>query len=82
MDRYHEGGLFLIGRIIEGTVAAFTTRDKFQDVKEFFKVHKVPGAKRTIKQSLEMIRLNITALNRDREDIREWLEEHSYKAGG
>ncbi len=82
MDRYHEGGLFLIGRIIEGTVAAFTTRDKFQDVKGFFRVHKVPGAKRTIKQSLEMIRLNIAVLNRDREDIKEWLEEHDYKADG
>jgi puromycin-sensitive aminopeptidase len=81
MDRYHEGGLFLIGRIIEGTVTAFTTLNKFQDVKEFFKVHKVPGAKRTIKQSLEIIRLNIAVLNRDREDIKRWLEEHGYKAG-
>jgi aminopeptidase N len=80
MDRYHEGGLFLIGRIIEGTTTAFTTLDKFQDVKGFFKVHKVPGAKRTIKQSLEIIRLNITVLNRNRRDIKEWLEVNDYKA--
>ncbi len=82
MDRYHNGGLFLIGRIIEGTTTAFTTLDKFQDVKGFFKTHKVPGAKRTIKQSLEMIRLNITVLNRDREDIKKWLEANDYKADG
>ncbi|HSE83168.1 MAG TPA: M1 family metallopeptidase [Thermodesulfobacteriota bacterium] len=79
MERYHEGGLFLIGRIIEGTTTAFTTRDKLQDVKEFFKAHKVPGAKRAIKQSLEVIELNIQVLNRDREDIREWLEKNNYK---
>ena len=79
MERYHEGGLFLIGRIIEGTTTAFTTRDKLQDVKGFFKTHKVPGAKRAIKQSLETIELNIKVLKRDREDIREWLEKHNYK---
>ncbi|HEX3035780.1 MAG TPA: M1 family metallopeptidase, partial [Thermodesulfobacteriota bacterium] len=79
MGRYHEGGLFLIGRIIEGTTTAFTTRDKLQDVKVFFKSHKVPGAKRAIKQSLETIELNVKVLKRDRKDIRKWLEKHNYK---
>ncbi len=80
MDRYHEGGLFLIGRIIEGTTTAFAATDKLRDVNHFFKTHKVPGAKRTIKQSLETIRLNIAVLKRDREDIKQWLMEHSYEA--
>jgi aminopeptidase N len=80
MDRYQEGGLFLIGRIIEGTTTAFATSDKLRDINHFFKTHKVPGAKRTIKQSLETIRLNIAVLKRDREDIKQWLMEHSYEA--
>lgn len=81
MERYGNGGLFLLARIIEGTTTNLCTRDKLEDVESFFKTHKVPGAKRTIKQAIEMIKVNIAVIDRDRKDIKEWLESYSQSKG-
>ena len=69
--RYGRGG-FAIMRLVSVT-GAFTTQERARDVEEFFNTHTVPSAERTIQQSLERIRLNVRWLERNRQDIGEWL---------
>ena len=52
---------------------AFTTADRLKDVGDFFESHKAPSAERTIQQSLERIKLNITWLENNRQSIKEWM---------
>ena len=65
--RYGEGGFGLMGLV--STTGAFTTREKLEDVETFFAEHPTPAAERTIRQSLERIRLNIAWLDRNRKDL-------------
>lgn len=45
-------------------------------VKEFFEKNPAPSAERSIKQSLESIKLNIEQLNRDLPEIQQFLEAY------
>jgi len=76
LKRYHDGGLGLLTRIL-GITAGFHTQEKLRDVERFFRTHRVPGTGRVMRQSLELIRSNIAWLERDREDLRGWLEATS-----
>ena len=69
--RYGRGG-FAIMRLVSIT-GAFTTLDRAREVEEFFNSHPAPSAERTIQQSLERIRLNDRWLERNRQDVGEWL---------
>ena len=68
--RYGEGG-FGIMRLVSLT-SGFTTLEKREDVKRFFDEHPTPAAERTVRQSLERIRLNVSWLERNREELAEW----------
>ena len=45
---------------------------------DFFTKHSVPNAERTVQQSLEKIRLNVTWLSRDSNNVRVWLQDNGY----
>ena len=68
--RYGEGGFGLM-RLV-GITSRFSTQDRLDDVRGFFEAHPVPAADRTVRQSLEAIRLNIAWLDKNREDLAEW----------
>ena len=68
--RYGEGG-FIIMQLVSFT-SGFTTEEKRSDVEEFFADHPAPAAERSIRQSLERIRLNIAWLGRNRSDLADW----------
>ena len=68
--RYGEGG-FAIMRIA-GITAGFTTLEMRDDVERFFADNRAPGAERTVRQSLERIRLNHAWLERNRDELAEW----------
>lgn len=69
--RYGEGGFSLMTLV--GIAGAFTTQEKLDDVEKFFTDTPAPAAERTIRQSLEAIRLNIAWLNENRGALGEWL---------
>ncbi len=71
--RYSKGG-FALGRLVSIT-DAFTTPERAEEVEAFFKAHPAPAAKRRIRQSLERIRLNGHWLERNREDLADWLSD-------
>ena len=53
--------------------SGFTTEERREDVERFFADHPTPAAERSIRQSLERIRLNIAWLDRNRDDLAKWL---------
>ena len=68
--RYSEGGFGLM-RLVSIT-SGFTSQERWEDVERFFKDHPTPAAERSIRQSLERIKLNIAWLERNRDDLAKW----------
>jgi puromycin-sensitive aminopeptidase len=50
----------------------FADAEKLADVERFFQEHPAPAAERTIRQSLERIRLNLTWLEKNRAGLAGW----------
>ena len=71
--RYGEGG-FALMRLVSMT-AGFSSQEQLDDVATFFNENLAPAAERTVRQSLEAIRINISWLNLNREGLTTWLSE-------
>ncbi len=69
--RYGEGG-FAIMRLVS-IASVFTTAEKREEVREFFDSHPVQSAERTIRQVLERMSNNIAWLDKNRDDLNNWL---------
>ncbi|MCH8310793.1 MAG: M1 family metallopeptidase, partial [Chloroflexi bacterium] len=69
--RYGDGG-FALMRLV-GMTSLFTTEEKRQDVEQFFTDHPTPAAERTISQSMERMKLNISWANQNRDELARWL---------
>lgn len=68
--RYGEGGFGLMQLV--SAVGGFTSEERLNDVETFFSETSVPSAERTIRQSLERIRLNIAWIDRNRQSLETW----------
>ena len=55
-----------------GVTSGFTTPERREDVERFFTDHPVPGAERSVRQSLERISLNIAWLDKNRDELARW----------
>ncbi|XP_022788315.1 puromycin-sensitive aminopeptidase-like [Stylophora pistillata] len=73
----YAGGL-LFSRLIKMTTDSFATEKSLKEIQDFFDENSVPNAERTVQQSLENIRLNITWLSRDADSVRAWLQDNRY----
>lgn len=71
-DRRYGGGGFGLTRLVS-ICGNFATEDKRADVETFFQENPAPAAERTIRQSLERIRLNTAWLDRNRNELAQWL---------
>ena len=71
-DRRYGSGGFGLMRLVS-VCGNFTSQDKLEDVESFFAENPAPAAERTIRQALERIRLNIRWLERNREEVGDWL---------
>jgi puromycin-sensitive aminopeptidase len=71
LERYAGGGSFLSRIIKVGGI--FTTKEEYNDFKNFFKKNPAPGASRAVEQTLEKIDGNIRWLARDKESIGKYL---------
>ena len=68
----YESG-FLMSSLVKCCTNSFTSEQDAQEIEEFFASNKFPGTERTVKQSLERIRLNAVWLARDGEALKEFL---------
>ena len=57
-------------------ISCFASKKSGDEVKSFFKKHKVPGAKRAVSQALEKIYSNDAWLKRDLKKIDNWLKDN------
>ena len=71
--RYGEGG-FALMRLVS-IPSGFATAEKYEDVDRFFTDHPTPGAERSIRQTLEQIKLNTAWLERNRSDLAAWFAD-------
>ncbi|KAJ5072556.1 puromycin-sensitive aminopeptidase-related [Anaeramoeba ignava] len=67
------GGLFLLSNFIEAACSSFKSIQKLKEIEDFFQKTKAPSAERTIKQSLENISKNAKWVERDTNDVDEFL---------
>ena len=72
IERRYAGGGFAIMRLVSIT-GGFTSEERASDVRSFFEAHPTPSATRAIQQSLERIELNRLWLERNRDELAEWL---------
>ncbi len=71
-DRRYGSGGFGLMRLVS-ICGNFTGQGSHDDVESFFMEHPAPAAERTIRQSLERIRLNVRWLECNREEVASWL---------
>ena len=70
-QRYGKGGFALMELV--GIAAKFSTQERLEDVQQFFEENPAPAADRSIKQSVEVVRLNIAWLKQNRDSLAAWL---------
>ncbi|KAH8379355.1 hypothetical protein KR009_004350 [Drosophila setifemur] len=73
LERYQGG--FLLSRLIKYLIENFASEERAKEVEEFFKVNQIPGTERTVSQAVETIRLNAAWLQRDQEQLTQYLKE-------
>jgi len=69
--RYGDGGFSLM-RLV-GTPANFKSVEHLKDVESFYNSNPTPSANRSINQTIENIKINIAWMNKNSQDIGEWL---------
>ena len=72
--RYAPSG-FLIRRLVEMT-QVLTTPEAAKDVERFFRVHEAPEVRRTVRQSVETIRVNAAWRKRNGKELGGWFASH------
>jgi len=79
IDGIFGGGSFIMGNIISGCTAYFTTKFDFNEVTTFFKNRSAGSGQRALEQSIEKIQMNIQWLRQNEKIIEEWLTAHQPK---
>jgi len=67
-------GGFLQARLVKFATEGFASEEMAKEIEAFFVDHPAPSAERTIKQSLEMIRLQEAWLKRDTANLQQFLK--------
>lgn len=80
MNKRYEGSMALLGNIVKNGVGRFAHEDMAKDCEAFFADKKVDDISRPIAQSLEVIRSSAKWVERDAEDVRQWLVSKGYLA--
>ena len=70
-DKRYGGGGFGLMRLVAIT-GSFTSEEKATEIEDFFKEHPTPAAERTIRQSLERIRINTAWLGKNKDELSKW----------
>eukprot|EP00824_Muranothrix_gubernata_P001187 TRINITY_DN113_c2_g1_i1.p1 TRINITY_DN113_c2_g1~~TRINITY_DN113_c2_g1_i1.p1 ORF type:complete len:923 (-),score=205.70 TRINITY_DN113_c2_g1_i1:106-2874(-) len=72
--RYGQG--FIIGRLVKALGGQFRTEKEAQEIEAFFTDHPVPAAQREVQLTCEAIRAAEAWLEKDRDVVGRWLDEH------
>jgi aminopeptidase 2 len=72
-------GLGMLGTVVQLTTASFCTEAQLKDVESFFESKDTKGYDRAVEQSLDAIRAKVNWLQRDRDDVKQWLSSNQSK---
>ncbi len=70
-DRRYGGGGFGLMRLVS-ICGHFNDEARVEEIEEFFREHPAPAGERTIRQSIERVRLNSRWLDRNRSALADW----------
>ncbi|OIW34850.1 hypothetical protein CONLIGDRAFT_588415 [Coniochaeta ligniaria NRRL 30616] len=68
----------MLGSLVSIFTSSFTTKEQLDKVEKFFASKSTAGFEMSLAQSLDAIRSKISHLERDREDVKEWLKSNGY----
>ncbi|KAB5563420.1 peptidase family M1-domain-containing protein [Coniochaeta sp. 2T2.1] len=68
----------MLGSLVSVFTSSFTTQAQLDKVEKFFASKSTTGFEMALAQSLDAIRSKISYLERDREDVKEWLKKNGY----
>ena len=69
-------GLSMLGSVVQICTASFTKQEQLDEVADFFNKRSTKGFDQGLAQSLDSIRAKSLWLQRDRTDVKDWLEHH------
>ncbi|KAL2122906.1 hypothetical protein VTJ04DRAFT_3361 [Mycothermus thermophilus] len=70
--------LSMLGSLVTIFTSSFTKREQIAEVEKFFEGKSTNGFDQSLAQSLDSIRSKISWVERDKEDVKKWLEENGY----
>ena len=73
--RYFRSSFSLLARIISSSTSSFSSLKDMQDVEDFFSGRDQTSIDRTVRQSVERIRLQASWLERNRDPVAKWLHQ-------
>ncbi|KAF2842787.1 hypothetical protein M501DRAFT_993558 [Patellaria atrata CBS 101060] len=71
-------GLTMLGTVVSICTSSFTTLEHRQRIIDFFGQRKTKGFDQSLAQSLDAIKAKASWIERDSEDVKEWLRQHDY----
>ena len=68
----------MLGTIVQMVTASFTSHDAISDIQTFFGSRSTKGFDQGLAQSLDSVRAKCSWLERDSEDVKQWLVDNGY----
>lgn len=68
----------MLSVLVKNTVSSFTAEADAQAVEAFFRDKDTKSFDQALQQGLDAIRANAKCLERDSDDVEQWLREHRY----
>lgn len=73
-----EPGLSMLTSVVQICTSGFTKQEHIDDIRKFFKDKSTKGFNQGLAQSLDSIKAKASWVERDREDVKEWLKSNGY----
>lgn len=70
--------LSMLSSVVSITTSSFTHREHIKDIEKFFSDKSTKGFDMSLSQSIDAISAKAAWLERDSEDVKQWLKEHKY----
>jgi aminopeptidase 2 len=78
LERRLPPSLGMLSNVVSISTSSFTHREHIEDVKAFFAEKSTKGFDMSLDQSIDSISAKAAWLERDSEDVKQWLKEHKY----
>lgn len=69
---------FMLSSVVQICTSSFTRSERIDEIQRFFKDRKTAGFDQALAQALDSIKAKVSWLERDREDVKEWLKANGY----